>query len=139
MENDGERNVYHLEAKRKKHHLHLSGRDVEEGFREDMPARSPPYNEAPSCYLWASQVALAVNNPAANAGDAGNSGSIPGSGRSPGEGHGNPLHGNSPIAWRIPWTEEPGGLPVHGNAKSRATNTYFRKGHASGFRLYTGC
>ena len=27
---------------------------------------------------------------------------------------------------------------VHGNAKSWATNTNFRKGHASGFRLYTG-
>ena len=67
---------------REKHHLHLSRRDVEEGFREDMPVRSPPYNKAPSCCLWASQVALTVKNPAANAGDAGNSGSIPGSGRS---------------------------------------------------------
>ena len=36
----------------------------------------------------ASQVALAVKNPPANAGDLG---SIPGLGRSPGEGHGNPL------------------------------------------------
>ena len=26
---------------------------------------------------------------------------------SPGGGHGNPLHS---LAWRIPWTEEPGGL-----------------------------
>ena len=33
-------------------------------------------------------------------------GSIPGSGRSPGEGD-NPLH---ILAWRIPWTEEPGRL-----------------------------
>ena len=33
-------------------------------------------------------------------------GSIPGSGRSPGEGHGNA----SILAWRIPWTEKPGGL-----------------------------
>ena len=32
-----------------------------------------------------------VNNPLANAGDAGDSGSIPGSGRSPEEGNGNPL------------------------------------------------
>ena len=31
--------------------------------------------------------------------------SIPGLGRSPGGGHGNPL-----LAWRILWTEEPGGL-----------------------------
>ena len=44
----------------------------------------------------------------------GDSGSIPGSGKSPGEGHGNPLHGNSPTAWRIPWTGEPGGLPSMG-------------------------
>ena len=39
-----------------------------------------------------------------------NSGSIPGLGRSPGEGHGNPLH-----SWRIPWTEEPGGLQCTGS------------------------
>ena len=41
-----------------------------------------------SLQLWASQVALAVKNMAANAGDAG---SIPGLGRSSGGGHGNPL------------------------------------------------
>ena len=34
--------------------------------------------------------------------------SIPGLGRSPGEGNGNPL---SVLAWRIPGTGEPGGLP----------------------------
>ena len=34
-------------------------------------------------------------------------GSIPGLGRSPGGGHGNPLQCS---CWRIPWTEEPGGL-----------------------------
>ena len=39
----------------------------------------------------ASQAALVVKNPPANAGDAGDAGSIPGSGRSPGGGHGNPL------------------------------------------------
>ena len=33
--------------------------------------------------------------------------SIPGSGRSLGEGNGNPL---SILAWKILWTEEPGGL-----------------------------
>ena len=37
---------------------------------------------------WAFQVALVVNNPPANVGDAG---SIPGSGISRGEGHRNPL------------------------------------------------
>ena len=34
-------------------------------------------------------------------------GSIPGWGRSPGEGGGKR---SSILAWRIPWTEEPGGL-----------------------------
>ena len=34
-------------------------------------------------------------------------GSIPRSGRSPGEGNGYPLQY---LAWRIPWTEEPGEL-----------------------------
>ena len=41
---------------------------------------------------WASQVALDVKNPPANAGDIRDVCSIPGSGRSPGGGHGNPLH-----------------------------------------------
>ena len=40
----------------------------------------------------------------ANAADVG---LIPGLGRSPGGGNGNP---SSIPAWRIPWTEEPGGL-----------------------------
>ena len=39
----------------------------------------------------ASQVALAVKNPPANAGDIRDVGLIPGPGRSPGGGHGNPL------------------------------------------------
>ena len=39
--------------------------------------------------------------------NAGDMGSIPGSGSSPGGGHGS--HSNI-CAWRIPWTEEPGGL-----------------------------
>ena len=41
--------------------------------------------------MQASQVALVVKNPPANAGDMRDAGSIPGSGRTPGEGHGNPL------------------------------------------------
>ena len=43
--------------------------------------------------------------------NAGNPGSIPGSRRSPGEGNDNPP---SNLAWEIPWTEEPGGLPSIG-------------------------
>jgi len=38
---------------------------------------------------------------------AGDMGSITGSGRSPGRGHDNPFH---ILAWRIPWTEDSGGL-----------------------------
>ena len=39
--------------------------------------------------------------------NAGDLGSVSGSGRSPAEGNG--IHSSIP-AWRIPWTEEPGGL-----------------------------
>ena len=46
---------------------------------------------------------------ACNVGDLG---LIPGLGR-PGEGHDNPLH-FSILAWRIPWTEEPGRLQCIG-------------------------
>ena len=42
----------------------------------------------------------------------GDLGSIPGSGRSPRQGNGNPLH---TIAWKIPWTEEPGRLQSMGS------------------------
>ena len=54
---------------------------------------------------------LVVKNPPANAGDVG---SIPGSGRSPGKGNGN----SSILAWKIPWTEEPGGPRSMGSQKS---------------------
>ena len=52
-----------------------------------------------------------VKSPPGNAGDVRDAGLIPGLGRSPGEGNGNPL---SILAWRIPWTEEPGGLQSMG-------------------------
>ena len=45
-----------------------------------------------------------VKNLPINAGD---TGLIPGYGRSPGGGH---AVQSSTLAWRIPWTEEPGGL-----------------------------
>ena len=54
-----------------------------------------------------------VKNPPADAGDAG---SIPGSERSPREGNGNPLQYSR---WRIPWTEEPGGLQSMGSQRVR--------------------
>ena len=49
---------------------------------------------------------------ACNAGDLG---LIPGSGRSPGE---TATH-SSTLAWKIPWTEEPGSATVHGVEKSQ--------------------
>ena len=56
---------------------------------------------------WASQVALVVKTPPADAGDIRDADSIPGSGRSLEEG--TATH-SSVLAWRIPWTEEPGRL-----------------------------
>ena len=63
------------------------------------------------CCIWASQVALVVKNPPANAGDVRDLGSIPGLGRPPGGGHGNPLqysclenpHGQRSLAGYSPW------------------------------------
>ena len=50
-------------------------------------------------------MALVAKNLPANAGDTGGAGSVSGLGRSPEEGMA--TH-SSILAWRIPWTEEPG-------------------------------
>ena len=50
----------------------------------------------------------------ASAYNAGDLGSIPGSGRSPGEGNGN--H-STILAWKIPWTEDPGRLQSMGSQR----------------------
>ena len=55
----------------------------------------------------ASQVTLVVMNMPANEGDTGDESLIPGLGRSLEEGI---AIRSSTLAWRIPWTEEPGGL-----------------------------
>ena len=65
--------------------------------------------------MRASQVILGVKNLSANVGD---SGLIPGSGRSPGGGNG--TH-SSILTWKIPWTEEPGGLQSMGLQESETT------------------
>ena len=57
--------------------------------------------------------ASAVKNLPGSAGDVG---SFPGWERSPGEGNGNSLQGI--LAWKIPWTEEPGGLQSKGLQES---------------------
>ena len=50
------------------------------------------------------------------------SGSVLGLGRSPGEGIGNPLQY---LAWRIPWTEEPGSLQSLGSQSVRHNGATF--------------
>ena len=50
-----------------------------------------------------------VKNPPASVGD---TDSIPGTGRSPGVGN---ASNSSILAWKIPWTEEPGGLQAMGS------------------------
>ena len=62
---------------------------------------------------------LVVKNLPVNAGDVRDMGSIPGLGRFP-QKEGIATH-SSILAWRIPWTEEPGGLTVH-----RVTNSQTR-------------
>ena len=51
--------------------------------------------------------------------NAGDPGSTPGLGRPPGEGNGCPLLAWSILAWRIPWTEEPGELQSMGSHESQ--------------------
>ena len=62
-----------------------------------------------------------VKNPPANAGDIRDAGLILGLGRYPGERHGNPLQY---FAWRIPWTEDPGGLQSIGSQSDMIEATY---------------
>ena len=57
-----------------------------------------------------------VKNSPANTGDARTTGSTPGSGRCPGGENGNPF---SILGWKIPWTEEPGGLQPLGLQRVR--------------------
>ena len=57
-----------------------------------------------------------VKNPPANAGDIRDRALIPESRSSPGGGQGN--H-SSILAWRIPWTEEPGRLQSTGSQRVR--------------------
>ena len=61
-------------------------------------------------------MALVLKNSSANARDIRDISSILGSGRSPGAGHA--TH-SSILAWRIPWTEEPGGLQPIGSHRVR--------------------
>ena len=58
---------------------------------------------------------LVVKNPPVNAGDIRDAGSIPGLGGFPGGGLGK--NHSTVLAWRIPWTEEPGWLQFIGSRR----------------------
>ena len=69
------------------------------------------------CWVMrASQVVIVEKNPPANAGDIRDAGLIPGS-EDPLE-EGMATH-SSTLAWRIPWTEKPGGLRSIGSQRVR--------------------
>ena len=61
-------------------------------------------------------MAIAIKNPPARTGDRRGAGSILVWGRSSGGGHGNPATSKI-LAWRIPRTEEPGGLQSMGSQR----------------------
>ena len=86
---------------------HWTIREVPRSF--SVQTNSSKYKE-----IRASQVALVVRNLPANAGDLRDAGLIPGLGRAPGGGHG--THSRI-LAWRIPYTEEPGGLQSMGSQR----------------------
>ena len=78
--------------------------------------------------FWASQVALVVKNPPANAGDIRDLHSISGWGRSPGGGHGNPLQYScleNPTDRGVCWAT------VHKVARSQTRFSDFAHMHAS--------
>ena len=64
--------------------------------------------------IWASQVVLVVKNSPANAGDIRDTGLIPGLEE------GIATH-SSTLAWRVQWTEEPGGLQSIGHKELDTT------------------
>ena len=66
--------------------------------------------------FWASQVVLVVKTLPANAGDVRTVGSIPGLGRCLEEGMATQ---STILAWKIPWSEEPGGLQSIGLHRNR--------------------
>ena len=67
------------------------------------------------CPQLCDQVVLVVKNLPANSRDIRDLGSIPGQRRYPGGGN----DYSSILAWRIPWTEEPGGLQSMGSQRVR--------------------
>ena len=79
-----------------------------------------------------------VKNPPASAADARDRGSIPGLERSPGKGNGNLLEHS---CWRIPWTEEPGGLQSMGSQRVEhdwvTEDALMQGSHEAGFSFWS--
>ena len=93
-------------------HIPFQRQGIEKGTNKDFNVKklsivSGHLSRGPK-WLKASQVVLVVKNLPANAGNVKDARSIPGSGRFPG-GEYMATHPSVP-AWRIPWTEESGGL-----------------------------
>ena len=77
-----------------------------------------------------------VKNPPANAGGIKDVGLIPGLGRSLGGGNG--TH-SSILAWRIPWTQEPGGLQAVGLLRVGLSMTEHARTHILVVQNFTIC
>ena len=90
----------------------------------DVESRLPQYHQYMirqswvSCFDTVSEGFSGCSDDKESACNAGDLGWIPGWARSPGEENGN--H-SSILAWRIPWTEESGGLPSKGCKESDTT------------------
>ena len=78
--------------------------------------------------MWASQVALVVKNLPSNAGDIRNVGSVSKRGRCLKEGMASKF---SILAWRIPWTEEPGELWSIASQRVGRDSSNFMNSHTS--------
>ena len=79
--------------------------------RKEDRESSWDYSGGSNVITWGFPGGSDTKDSACNVGDLG---SISGLGRYPGEGSGNPLHYS---CWRIPWTEEPGGLQSVGSQR----------------------
>ena len=89
-------------------------------FRGRFLTTGPPGQSSPLNFLGFPGGSVGKNSPATqeNTCNTKDVSSIPGSERSPGEENGYPLQ---ILAWRIPWTEEPGGLQSMGLQESDRT------------------
>ena len=88
--------------------LHSRTSKLEPIFSKPATTLSTEFMSFCNSFVVISHVVLVVKNLSANAGNIRDVGLIPGFRKSPREGHGNPLQ--CMLAWKIPWTEVPGGL-----------------------------